>query len=118
MAFEHRPFRSATLKTPVEPALDSTQGHPHVVRRWSPLAGCDGGAPDAQSSLPPQRAARRSVAIRDLDMPPRMGEAAVSEVPRCEGLGTAGWGKLGGPNFAHLRARILLTFAPEATSPP
>lgn len=33
------------------------------------------------------------MAIRGLDLPPRMGEAEVSEVPRGEGLEMAGWGK-------------------------
>ena len=52
--------------------------------------------PRISSSLPQRLAARRSAAMRGLDMPRRMGQANVSTVPKGEGLGKTGLGKLGG----------------------
>jgi hypothetical protein len=43
----------------------------------------------------PQHAAAAAAAAR-MDMPRRMGYAEVLGVSQCEGLDTAGWGKLGG----------------------
>ncbi|MCZ6875559.1 MAG: hypothetical protein O7G88_18880, partial [bacterium] len=67
------PLRSATLKTPL--------GHPRAPR-WRPsLAGDSGG-------LPKRLAARRSAAMRGLDMQVKMGYGSVSGVSPRQGLGT------------------------------
>ena len=53
--------------------------------------------PARRGGLQKRRAARRGAAMRGLDMRLRMGDAEDARVCRFGGLGTARWGKLGGP---------------------
>ena len=67
----------------------------------SPASGSPSLTPLAAASArcgsPPKRlAATHSMAMGSLDMTDRMGDVEASGVPRGEGLGTDGWGKLGG----------------------
>jgi hypothetical protein len=53
--------------------------------------------PARRGGLQKRRAARRGAAMRGLDMRLRLGYAEDARVCRFGGLGTARWGKLGGP---------------------
>jgi hypothetical protein len=72
---------------PLPPPI-SAAGHRSLVALAAP--------PARRGSTQQWRTARHSAAARGLDMPLRMGYADASGAPSGEGLGTTGFGKLGG----------------------
>jgi hypothetical protein len=93
-----------STKRILAPPLGIPLGHPQSSAGCRPWRAAIAAAPARGGSPLERHAARRGEALRGLDRRIKMGDAAVSGVSWCQGLGTVRWEKLGGAGISRVNS--------------